>query len=60
MKLLWFADVIHYKRHGKAMIGLVYKHMTYGALPLAYDEIIHLPSVKGKRTIKYRIETSVL
>ncbi|MDW7662617.1 MAG: DUF4065 domain-containing protein [Bacillota bacterium] len=53
MKLLWYADVIHYKRHGKAMIGLVYKHMTYGALPLAYDEIIHLPTVKIEEEIIY-------
>lgn len=51
MKLLWFADVIHYKRHGTAMIGLVYKHMTYDALPLAYDEIIHLPTVKVEEEI---------
>lgn len=53
MKLLWYADVIHYKRHDKAMIGLVYKHMTYGALPLAYDEIIHLPTVKIEEEIIY-------
>ena len=33
-------------RHGNSMTGLVYKHMPYGALPLAYDEIIHLPTVK--------------
>jgi hypothetical protein len=51
MKLLWFTDVIHYKRHGKAMIGLAYKHMTYGALPLVYDEIIHLPTVKVEEEI---------
>ncbi|MDD3504848.1 MAG: DUF4065 domain-containing protein [Eubacteriales bacterium] len=53
MKLLWYADVIHYKRHGKAMVGLVYKHMTYGALPLAYDEIIHLPTIKVEEEIIY-------
>ena len=33
------------------MIGLVYKHRTYGALPLAYDEIIHLPTVKVEEEI---------
>jgi putative zinc finger/helix-turn-helix YgiT family protein len=53
MKLLWYADVLHFKRHGKAMTGLVYKHMTYGALPLAYDEIIHLPTVKVEEEIIY-------
>lgn len=51
MKLLWYADALHFKRHGKAMTGLVYKHMTYGALPLAYDEIIHLPTVKIEEKI---------
>ncbi|PTQ85949.1 putative zinc finger/helix-turn-helix YgiT family protein [Trichococcus patagoniensis] len=45
MKLLWYADVVNFKRFGKSMTGLVYKHMPYGALPLAYDEIIHLPTV---------------
>ena len=53
MKLLWYADVIHYKRHGKAMFGLVYKHMTYGALPLAYNEIIYLPTVKVEEEVMY-------
>ena len=51
MKLLWYADVLHYKRHGRSMTGLVYKHMTYGALPLAYDEIISLPGVKVEEEI---------
>ncbi len=45
MKLLWYADVLHYKRYGKAMMGLVYQHKTHGALPLGYNEIIYLPSV---------------
>lgn len=53
MKLLWYADVLHYKRHGKSMMGLVYKHMTYGALPLAYDEIVHLPTVMLEEQILY-------
>jgi len=53
MKLLWYADVLHYKRHGKSMMGLVYKHMNYGALPLAYDEIVHLPTVILEEQIIY-------
>ncbi|NLM27581.1 MAG: DUF4065 domain-containing protein [Clostridiaceae bacterium] len=51
MKLLWYADALHFRRYGKAMTGLVYKHMTYGALPLAYDEIIHLPTIKIEEKI---------
>lgn len=46
MKLLWYADVIFYKRYGISMTGLVYKHMPLGALPIAYNEIIYLPTVK--------------
>lgn len=46
MKLLWYSDALFYARHGKAMTGLVYKHMPLGALPIAYDEIIYLPTVK--------------
>ncbi|MBA1335954.1 MAG: hypothetical protein HPY66_1773 [Firmicutes bacterium] len=46
MKLLWYADAIFYGRHGRSMTGLVYKHMPLGALPIAYDEIIYLSTVK--------------
>jgi putative zinc finger/helix-turn-helix YgiT family protein len=46
MKLLWYADAIFYGRYGSSMTGLVYKHMPLGALPIAYDEIICLPTVK--------------
>ncbi|MCK9331417.1 MAG: DUF4065 domain-containing protein [Clostridiaceae bacterium] len=53
MKLLWYADVIFYGRHGNSITGLVYKHMPLGALPIAYDEIIHLPTVKIVEEIIY-------
>mgnify|MGYP000902489745 FL=1 len=46
MKLLWYADAIHFSRYGKAMTGLVYTHMPLGALPVAHDSIINLPSVR--------------
>lgn len=46
MKLLWYADVLFFKRHGRSMTGLVYEHMTYGALPIGFNEIIELPAVK--------------
>jgi putative zinc finger/helix-turn-helix YgiT family protein len=60
MKLLWYADAIFYRRHGNSMTGLVYKHMPLGALPIAYDEIIYLPTVKIvedmiDEDIRYRI-----
>lgn len=60
MKLLWYGDVLHFKRHGRGITGLVYQHMPYGALPLAHDEILKLPLVHTKEeivceTMSYRI-----
>lgn len=46
MMLLWYTDAIFFKRNGISMTGLVYKHMSLGALPIAHDEIIYLPTVK--------------
>lgn len=45
MKLLWYADALSYTRANKAISGLVYQHMPLGALSLAHNEIIYLPSV---------------
>lgn len=45
MKLLWYTDAIYYKRHGKSMTGLVYEHMTYGALPIGFNEILSVPTI---------------
>lgn len=61
MKLLWYADSIFFGRHGKSMTGLVYKHMPLGALPIAYDEIMSLPTIKVVEElicddISYRIQ----
>jgi putative zinc finger/helix-turn-helix YgiT family protein len=46
MKLLWYTDALFYARHGSSMTGLVYKHMPLGALPIAHDEIVTLPTVE--------------
>ena len=45
MKLLWYADALSYQKHGRALTGLVYQHMAYGALPIANAEIINLPQL---------------
>ncbi len=45
MKLLWFIDAYSFKEYGKAITGLVYEHRIYGALPIAYDELLELPSI---------------
>jgi putative zinc finger/helix-turn-helix YgiT family protein len=45
MKLLWYSDAFFFKRHGRSMTGLVYQHYPLGALPVAYNELLALPSV---------------
>ncbi len=45
MKLLWYTDALSYQRRGRAITGLVYQHMPYGALPIANEEIIKLPQL---------------
>ena len=45
MKMLWYCDVISYKRTGKAMTGLVYCHEPMGALPVGHQEIVNLENV---------------
>lgn len=51
MKLLWYIDCISYKEDNKSLTGLVYTHQKMGALPVAYDEILKLPSVEVKEEI---------
>ncbi|MHB1484669.1 MAG: type II TA system antitoxin MqsA family protein [Saccharofermentanales bacterium] len=46
MKLLWYSDSIFFRRFCKSLTGLIYIHMPLGALPIGYDEIISLPTVK--------------
>lgn len=45
MKMLWYADALNYKRHGKAITGLVYSALPMGAVPEGYDQIILLDGV---------------
>lgn len=53
MKLLWYADALFFRRYDRSMTGLVYTHMPYGALPIAFDEIIYLPTVKVVEEVIY-------
>lgn len=46
MKMLWYADMLHFRRHGTSITGLVYEHQKYGALPIGFEEIMRLPSVR--------------
>ena len=45
-KMLWYADILSYKRTGKAITGLVYKALPMGAVPEGYEQIISLDNVK--------------
>ena len=51
MKLLWYIDCISYKEDNKSLTGLVYTHQKMGALPIAYDEILKLPSIEVQEEI---------
>lgn len=53
MKLLWYIDAYHFKQYNHSITGLVYQHYPYGACPIAYNEIIQLPSLKVVEEILY-------
>lgn len=45
MKLLWYADVLSFKKRGHSITGLVYQALPMGAVPIAHDSIIDLKGV---------------
>lgn len=45
MKMLWFSDVLNYKRHRKSITGLAYSALPMGAVPVGCDQIILLDGV---------------
>ena len=49
MKLLWYIDSLSFKNENKAITGLVYVHMPFGALPICNDEILKLPSINVEK-----------
>lgn len=40
MKLLWYTDALFSKKYGRGMSGLVYRHLPFGAVPKAHEEIL--------------------
>lgn len=52
MKLLWYIDMLYYKKYGKSLTGLVYIHQRLGALPIGFDELMKLKSIEVKEEIK--------
>lgn len=57
MKLLWYIDSLSFKNTNKAITGLVYVHMPYGALPIASDELLKLDSINYE--MKYNSEEHI-
>lgn len=58
MKMLWYADAISYKIHGKSMTGLVYLREAMGALPIGHYKLMDLDNVNvveelGYESVKY-------
>ncbi len=45
LKMLWYADSLHFKRTGKAISGMVYSSLPMGAVPEGYELIIRLSNV---------------
>lgn len=59
MKLLWYADMLSFKRFGHSMMGLVYASFPMGALPIAHETIIDLHGVNCE-TIDFDNSTAYL
>ena len=45
LKLLWYSDSLHFKRHKRAISGLVYMALPMGAVPDAYKSLLLLQGI---------------
>lgn len=45
MKMLWYSDILNYKRTGASITGLAYRALPKGAVPLGYEQIVLLDGV---------------
>jgi putative zinc finger/helix-turn-helix YgiT family protein len=45
IQMLWHADVMHFKRHGKSITGLAYRSLQMGAVPEGFEQIMLLDGV---------------
>ncbi|WP_240373965.1 type II TA system antitoxin MqsA family protein [Bacillus piscicola] len=52
MKMLWYSDIVHFKRQEKSISGLVYNARRMGAVPEGYDQIVLLDGVQFD-TVQY-------
>lgn len=56
MKMLWFADALSYKRTGKAMTGLVYRHEPMGALPVGHYSLMNLENLNVQEEMSHNYD----
>ncbi|MBO8128237.1 MAG: DUF4065 domain-containing protein [Peptococcaceae bacterium] len=56
LKLLWYSDFLHFKRHGCSISGLQYVHHRWGPVPRNYTQL--LGQLEGDGVI--RIEPTLL
>lgn len=49
-KLLFYSDFASYREKGKGITGLVYRHLAYGACPLALNFFLELPVFRVKES----------
>ena len=52
MKLLWYIDMLYYKKYGKSLTGLVYIHQKLGVLPVGFEELMKFKSIDVKEEVK--------
>jgi DNA-binding transcriptional regulator YiaG len=46
-KLLFYADFLHYRQFGVAMMGLEYRAISYGTVPSRFDSLIEFVAESG-------------
>lgn len=46
-KLLFYADFLHYRNHGTALMGLEYRAIAYGTVPSRYDSLLEYVAERG-------------
>jgi len=51
MKMMWYPDILNYKRTGKSITGLAYCAFPMGAVPLGNEQIILLDGVSFEQVI---------
>lgn len=60
MNCLWCADAWAYKRNGKAISGLVYRHETIGMFPIGHYNLINLENLNVKEEFTSNFESVFL